>query len=101
MDYELTPENLAFIEDSMLAGRYGSVDDVVNAAIELLRAKDGDPVIPPEQIERLKREVAKGIAAADRGEFVEFSAESVIAEEHRRLEDRQRQRQQAKLRQGR
>jgi len=76
MEVQIKPELQRFIEDELKAGRYVSTDEMINAALASLQAQDE---LSEAEIEDLRAEVDVGIAQADRGEFVEFTAEDIIA----------------------
>ena len=76
MNVRLKPELEQFVEEQVKSGRFATVDDALNAAVARLQTDDqvvGD-------LEALRAEVDVGLAEADRGEFVEFTADDVIAE---------------------
>jgi antitoxin ParD1/3/4 len=77
MNVQIKPELQRFIEDQVKLGRYESTDDVMNAAVAALQA---DSELSPEEIDDLRAKIDVGLAEADRGEFLEFTAEDVIAE---------------------
>ena len=77
MNVALKPDLEKFIEDQVKAGRFGSAEEALNAAVAHLQAEREFSV---EEADELRAEVDVGIAEADRGEFAEFSAEGVIAE---------------------
>lgn len=65
------------IDDEVQAGRYESVADAINAAVAHLQTEQNYDRLA---IDKLRAEVDVGLAEADRGDFVEFTAEDVIAE---------------------
>ena len=73
----LKPELARFIDDQIQQGRFDSPDDAINAAVAHLQTERD---LAGVQLDLLRAEVDVGIAEADRGEFVEFTAEDVIAE---------------------
>jgi len=73
-----------FIEEQVKAGRFATETEAVNVALELLREQQAAD-LGDWPIDELRREVAKGIEQADRGEFSDFSAEQVIADGRKRL----------------
>ena len=77
MNVELRPEFEQFIREQVRQGHYGSVEDALNAAVAQLQTQ---AELSPEDIADLQAEVDIGIAQADREEFVEFTAEEIIAE---------------------
>jgi antitoxin ParD1/3/4 len=87
MNVSLSPEMQRFIDENVRSGRYASSDDVVRSALSLLQTQDD---LTTEDIEELREALAPAIAQADRGEFVDFSATSIIAEGNKLLADRQK-----------
>jgi antitoxin ParD1/3/4 len=87
MNVSLSPEMQRFIDENVRSGRYASSDDVVRSALSLLQTQDD---LTSEDIEELREALAPAIAQADRGEFVEFSAATIIAEGKKLLADRQK-----------
>lgn len=77
MDITLKPELAKFIEEEVRTGRYDSLDDAVNAAVAQLQTSRGLAGNGPEG---LLAAIDEGLAEADRGEFVEFTADDVIRE---------------------
>jgi antitoxin ParD1/3/4 len=83
MRVSLRPDLERFIEEKVRSGQYVNVDAAVNDAVELLREQDEQEELSPEdarKLEELRRELQIGIDQADRGEFVEFTAEDIIRE---------------------
>jgi antitoxin ParD1/3/4 len=78
----LKPELEKFIAEKVKAGQYADASDIVNEALEVLKEQEE---FAPEHEAYLRREVQRGIGQLDRGECSEFDAESVIAEERKRL----------------
>jgi antitoxin ParD1/3/4 len=77
MNVVLAPEVRKFVEQKMRSGQYHSPDDAVNGLLRFLQHQEE---LSPEELEELRAEVDAGIADADAGRFVEFSAEDIIAE---------------------
>jgi antitoxin ParD1/3/4 len=82
MQILLKPELEKFVVEKVKAGQYADASDIVNEALEILREQEE---ITPEHEACLKREVQHGLEQLDRGEFSEFGAEQIIAEERHRL----------------
>jgi antitoxin ParD1/3/4 len=78
----LKPELEKFIAEKVKAGQYADASDIVNEALEVLKEQEE---FTPQHEAYLKREVARGIEQLDRGQYSEFDAEKIIAEERRRL----------------
>jgi antitoxin ParD1/3/4 len=79
MNVLLKPQLAKFIDEQVQQGRFDSAEDAINAAVARLQTERD---LAGVQLDRLREELDVGIAEADRGEFVEFSAEDVIAERH-------------------
>ncbi|HSZ54086.1 MAG TPA: type II toxin-antitoxin system ParD family antitoxin [Tepidisphaeraceae bacterium] len=86
MQITLKPEVARFVAKKVEDGQYADANDVVNAALEVLQEQEQ---LTPEHEAYLRRELAKGIEQLDRGEFSDFDAEKIIAEERARLEGNQ------------
>ncbi len=82
------PDDLKpFIDRSVKAGLFGDAADFV---VNLLYHAKAESEVELSEEQRLKlaalrKEIAVGIDQAERGEFVEFSAEEIIAEGRSRL----------------
>ena len=81
------PELQQFIEEQIQAGTYHSPDEVVAAGLTLLR-HDPDTDLAPEELEGLRHEIGIGLEQADRGDFANFTAEDIIAEGTKHLQNR-------------
>jgi putative addiction module CopG family antidote len=81
MKIELPPEMERFVERKVRAGEYSNPGDLVRDAIQVLMDQEA---LTPEQAAYLREEVGRGIAQADRREYAQFNAESIIAEERLR-----------------
>lgn len=77
MRISLRPELAKFVEEKVRAGHFPDADPVVNGALDAMRVQEASTA---EDIEALRKELAEAVAQADRGEFVEFDAKSIIAE---------------------
>ena len=84
MNVRLTPELERFVQAQVTSGRYASVDDALNAAVALLQTDDQ----LPDDLDKLRSIVDVGLAEADAGQFVEFTAEDVITERRAAYEAR-------------
>ena len=85
MNVTLSETAVRTIEEQLKKGRYASVDEAIESAVARLNF---DEDFDPEQLEALRAEIDIGIAEADRGEFVEFSAESIKAKGREELRRR-------------
>jgi antitoxin ParD1/3/4 len=77
MNIALKPSLARFVQNEVRAGRFDSASDAVNAAVARLQA---EKQFTPRQLGRLRKAIDIGLAEADRGEFVDFTAEDVIRE---------------------
>jgi len=82
----LNAEDQQFLEESVKSGRYGSESEVVAEALAGFRVREA---IRRAKLDELRAKVQVGIEQADRGEFVEFTAEDVKAEGRKRLASQQ------------
>lgn len=84
MNVSLTEDMVKFVEAEVSSGDYVSASEVVRDA---LRAFRHDKEVEEAKLRILREEVAKGIEAADRGEFSERSIDEILEEvlrEHRK-----------------
>ncbi len=65
MNVSLTPELEQLVNDKVKSGLYNSASEVVREALRLLKEQDA---LKAYRLEELRREIAVGIAQADRGE---------------------------------
>ena len=82
MDVLLKPELEKFVAEKISADQFADARGVVNEALQVLREQEQ---FTPEHEAYLRREVRRGLDQLDRGEFADFDAERVIAEDRRRL----------------
>ena len=66
----LTEKQQDFVAALVQSGRYRDVSEVVDEALRLIESRDADDTI---KLERLRAEIDVGIAAIERGDYVEFS----------------------------
>lgn len=78
----LKDEDRRFLEEVVKSGRFFSESEVVAEALSEFKVREA---IRRDKIAELRAKVQVGIDQADRGEFVEFTAEDVMAEGRRRL----------------
>lgn len=93
MRISLRPDLERFVEEKVRSGHYADADAVLNDAVEILRQQDEQDELSPEdqrKLEGLRREIQIGIDQADRGEFVEFTAEDIKREGRAELERRRK-----------
>jgi antitoxin ParD1/3/4 len=78
----LKDEDRKFIEEAVKSGRYLSESEVVSDALSGLKEREASR---SRELDEIKARVRVGIEQADRGEFVDFTAEDVKAEGRKRL----------------
>jgi Arc/MetJ-type ribon-helix-helix transcriptional regulator len=69
-----------FIAEKVRAGEFASADEAVNFLLTAAKDQTGSG---NSDVGELRAEIDPAIAEAERGEFVEFDAEDVIAERRR------------------
>lgn len=77
MTISLTPEVEEFVAEKIRAGQYGSADEAVNALLAMTMDHER---LTPQGEEDLRARLDPAIGEADRGEFIDFDAEQIIAE---------------------
>jgi antitoxin ParD1/3/4 len=82
----LNDEDQKFIEEAVRSGRYFSESEVIADALAEMKVREA---IRRSKIDDLRAKVQVGIEQADRGEFVDFTAEDVKSEGRKRLAARQ------------
>jgi antitoxin ParD1/3/4 len=82
MNISLEPEVLRFAEEKVRTGQYASLEEAVNALLS--HARDQEE-LGAEDLADLREEVDVGLAEADRGELVEFTAEEIILERRAKM----------------
>jgi len=83
MNISLTPELEQSIQKQIESGKYTSAEDVITAGIKLLEERER---IYKGRFEELKKEIAIGIEAAERGEVID--GEIVFRELREKLQQR-------------
>ena len=73
----LGKEDERFIESAIKQGRYFSRSELISEGIAELRLREN---VRTEVLGELRTAVRVGIEQADRGDFVDFTAEDIIAE---------------------
>lgn len=76
---DMTDELRAFVDSSVEAGRFHNASEMVAAALHTLKSDQR------AKFEALQADIAIGISQADRGEFVEFNADSIKTAGRERL----------------
>ena len=77
MHVTLSPEVQKFVEEKVKTGQYRSPEEAVNRILTLIREQES---LTPDELNELRDEVDRGIAEADRREFVELTAQGILAE---------------------
>jgi len=75
-------EDQHFLEEGVKSGRFSSESEVVAEALAEFRVRDA---IRLTKLEEFRAKIRAGVEEAERGEFVEFSADDVKAEGRKRL----------------
>lgn len=78
----LNDENQHFVEEAVKSGRYSSESEVVAEALAEFRVREA---IRGAKLTELRAKVQVGIDQAERGDFVEFTADDVKAAGRRKL----------------
>jgi antitoxin ParD1/3/4 len=68
LNVSLTPAAQTFIQEQLDRGKYGSIDEILLAGLELLAAKDA---ADKSRYEELRRDIEIGLAEANRGELID------------------------------
>lgn len=84
VDVQLSLELERFVDESVRAGHFASASELVSAALQYLKGSEAPFPTDPPGLAELRRQVEIGIAQADRGQFVEFDAETIKAEGRQR-----------------
>jgi antitoxin ParD1/3/4 len=77
MEVNLAPELEDILRKKVESGQFSSIEEAAN---EMLALAIKEETLANEDLAELQREVQLGIEQADRGEFVEFTAEQIISE---------------------
>jgi len=77
----LKEEDRRFLDESIKSGRFSSESEVVAEALSELKLREGSR---RKETDQLRAKVQVGIEQADRGDFVDFTAEDVLAEGRKR-----------------
>ncbi len=70
MNVSLTPELEQLVADKVESGMYQTSSEVIRAGLRLLKERD-------ERLEALRRDIAAGFEAVDRGEFTDYDESSL------------------------
>ena len=85
MNVSLTPELERLVQEKLASGLYNSASEVVRESLRLLQERDE---IRKMRLEQLRQEIARGVAAAERGELLDLDIAAIKAEGRRRLSQR-------------
>jgi len=77
MTVRLTAELERYIAEKVRSGEYGSPQEAVNSLLAGVKEQEA---LSPEDVAEVRAELDPAIAEADRGEFVPFTADDIIAE---------------------
>jgi antitoxin ParD1/3/4 len=81
----LTPDLEEFVNSQVRSGLYPSVDDVLREGLQLLRERDD--FYQQEDLDELRKEIAIGLEAAERGEVAPFDPMETLARVRKRREE--------------
>jgi antitoxin ParD1/3/4 len=82
MKVSLSPELEQLVTERVETGLYDSPAEVIREALRLLKDRDE---LRQYRLEELRREIAVGLAEADRGELAPLDVEAIKAEGRRQL----------------
>ena len=82
MNVSLTPELERLVNQKVQSGMYSSAREVVREALYLLKEWDE---LRQQKLEQLRRDIAIGIAQADRGEVVPLNLQGMKRRLRKRL----------------
>ena len=82
MNVSLTPELENLVTTKVKSGMYHSASEVIRAGLRLLQEQDELRTL---RLEDLRREIAKGVEQANRGELLD--GEEVLAGLHQRIDE--------------
>ena len=74
MNVSLEPKLQGYVDEKVRSGQYESANEVLNAALSLMRDQEE---WTPEDVEALRRDVAHAAAQLDRGEGAPWDAEEI------------------------
>jgi antitoxin ParD1/3/4 len=89
MNLTLNPKLSSLIQKEVDSGRFITVEDVIAAGVTRVLAESD---LSEEELADLRIDVGVGVAQADRGEFVEFTAKDIAAEGRAILAQKAKQR---------
>lgn len=74
MNVSLTPQLEKLVQEKVASGLYNSASEVVREALRLLEDKDR---LRRLRFEELKKQVAAGVDALDRGDYIELDEQGM------------------------
>jgi putative addiction module CopG family antidote len=83
MSLQLAPEHETIIHTMLATGRYGSPEEALGAALQLL---EEDELVHEYRRERLKRDIELGMADAATGRVTQFDPDGLKRKVRERLE---------------
>lgn len=87
MTVSLPAEMEELVNAKIQSGQYHSAGEVVREGLRLLQEQD---TLRQIKLEQLRKDIAIGIEASDRGEVAPLDVEAIIAEGHKVLAERAR-----------
>ena len=87
MTVSLPSEMEELVNAKIQSGQYHSAGEVVREGLRLLQEQD---MLRQIKLEQLRKDIAIGIEAADRGELAPLDVDAIIAEGHKMLAERAR-----------
>ena len=81
------PELQQFVQEQVRTGRFRTAQEVVHGALSLLKAHEE---LSPNDLNKLRAEIAVGIEQADRGEVEPWDPMEIEAEVERRFNSEQK-----------
>ena len=72
----LTPKQDAFIDEMLKAGEYRNASEAVRDAIRALQQRRAEEAL---KLDKLRLSIKQGVAALDRGDYVELADEELDA----------------------
>ena len=87
MTVTLPAELEELVKAKVSSGQFNSSGEVIREGLRLLEEKDALRQI---KLDRLRKDIAIGIEAADRGELAPLDVDAIIAEGHQKLAERAR-----------
>ena len=79
MKVSLKSDVQKFIEEKVRSGMFNSVDEAVNVLLARVCRQEAEA---HRELDELRETLQLGLSEAERGEFVDFTAGSVISERH-------------------